>query len=171
MELQSRLFDGSSPINRAEALNRGFGSTRTCLERGYALSKPRLHPTPTPHDCFVRFAVVVAFHCATLATRPVLPLYLGRTFTGWIAPASSWRTTVLVWTQGRRCQAAGWSGDGRVRGWGSIHAVDAGQSSPDHELMVARDCLCCSNSFVSSSFRNSVSMRDVFPSSPTTRIS
>ena len=39
---------------------------------------------PTPHDCCVRFAMVVAFHSATLATRPALPL----TWAG-LSPAGS----------------------------------------------------------------------------------
>jgi hypothetical protein len=41
----------------------------------------------TPHDCCVRFAVVVAFHAATLATGRALPLTHGRTRTGWNSPA------------------------------------------------------------------------------------
>jgi hypothetical protein len=39
---------------------------------------------PTPHDCCVRFAVVVASHSATLTTRPALPL----TWAG-LSPAGS----------------------------------------------------------------------------------
>ncbi len=45
----------------------------------------------TLHDCCVRFAMVVAFHPATLATkRMLLPTWTGLC-TGWITP-TSWRT-------------------------------------------------------------------------------
>src|ERR1019366_5688627 len=51
--------------------------------------------SPTLYNCCVRFAMVVTSHDATLATRRALPPYLGRTFTGWISPAS-WRTSGSV---------------------------------------------------------------------------
>jgi hypothetical protein len=47
----------------------------------------------TPHDCCVRFAVVVTFHDATLATGGRYPLP-GRTSTGWTAPALPGAPTV-----------------------------------------------------------------------------
>src|SRR5438105_15947537 len=47
------------------------------------------HPTQshTPCNRCVRFATTVASGHATLATKQDATLYLGRTFTGWIAPA------------------------------------------------------------------------------------
>src|SRR5437588_8897470 len=41
----------------------------------------------TPCNRCVRFATTVASGHATLATKQDATLYLGRTFTGWIAPA------------------------------------------------------------------------------------
>src|SRR6516164_10724475 len=46
----------------------------------------------TPCNRCVRFATTVASGHATLATKQDATLYLGRTFTGWIAPAFGWRT-------------------------------------------------------------------------------
>ena len=46
----------------------------------------------TPCNRCVRFATTVASGHATLATKRTLLLNLGRTFTGWIAPALCWRT-------------------------------------------------------------------------------
>src|SRR5262249_4440160 len=46
----------------------------------------------TPCNRCVRFATTVASGHATLATKRTLLLNLGRTSTGWIAPACGWRT-------------------------------------------------------------------------------
>jgi CubicO group peptidase (beta-lactamase class C family) len=56
----------------------------------------------TPCNRCVRFATAVANGHATLATKRRLPLTwvpdLGRTRTGWIAPACGWRTYSITWS-------------------------------------------------------------------------
>ena len=59
----------------------------------------------TPCNCCVRFATTVASGHATLATKQDATLYLGRTCTGWIAPAfpgDSFKNLVGACENGRR---------------------------------------------------------------------
>jgi hypothetical protein len=54
----------------------------------------------TPCNRCVRFATTVASGPATLATKRTLLLNLGRTCTGWIAPACGWRTySITSWAR------------------------------------------------------------------------
>src|SRR5262249_53653725 len=54
----------------------------------------------TPCNRCVRFATTVASGHATLATKRTLLLNLGRTSTGWIAPACGWRTHSITSSAG-----------------------------------------------------------------------
>src|ERR671936_294686 len=60
--------------------------------RDHLPSVPTARESHTPCNRCVRFATTVASGHATLATKQDATLYLGRTFTGWIAPACGWRT-------------------------------------------------------------------------------
>jgi hypothetical protein len=64
-----------------------------CGKRRPAIAKRLFRArSHTPCNRCVRFASKVTSGNATLATQVDATPYLGRTFTGWIAPACGWRT-------------------------------------------------------------------------------
>src|SRR6266480_369872 len=79
------------PLTRQGVSTSHSGAAHVAFERMKTLGpcdvRSFVAQSHTPCNRCVRFATTVASGHATLATKQDATLYLGRTFTGWIAPA------------------------------------------------------------------------------------